>query len=72
MLLCFETILRLKVNLRKSEMVLVGVVCTIDSLASLLGCKVASLPIKYLGILLGTLLRLTLYGMGWLRKLKKC
>lgn len=40
-------------NFGKSEMISVGAVSNILSLASLLDCKVSSLPIKYLGLPLG-------------------
>ncbi|XP_042950074.1 uncharacterized protein LOC122282190 [Carya illinoinensis] len=39
---------RLKVNLGKFKMVIVGAVPNINSLARLLDCKVSSLPMKYL------------------------
>ena len=47
-LLCFEVVSGLKVNLGKSELVPVGEVENIDHLADLLGCKVAALPMCYL------------------------
>jgi hypothetical protein len=47
--LCFEAVSRLKINLSKSEIVLVGDVGNGEGLASILGCRVASLPMKYLG-----------------------
>jgi hypothetical protein len=50
---CFEAVLGLKVNLAKLEVVLVGNVDIVDGLAGILGCGVASLPLKYLGLLLG-------------------
>jgi exonuclease III len=52
-LLCFEAVSGLKVNLGKSEMVAVGDVGNIGTLAAFLGCRVAGLPMKYLGLLLG-------------------
>ncbi|XP_042958249.1 uncharacterized protein LOC122293876 [Carya illinoinensis] len=52
-LLCFEAVSGLKVNLSNFEMVLVGGVNNIQGLANILGWKVASLPLKYLGLLLG-------------------
>jgi hypothetical protein len=45
--LCFEGVLGLKINLSKSEIVCVG---DVEGLASILGCRVASLLMKYLGI----------------------
>jgi hypothetical protein len=44
----------LKVNLTKSEIVPIGEVENVDRLASIFGCRVASLPMKYLGLPLGT------------------
>ena len=52
----FEAIFGLKINLGKSEMVLVGDVPNMEELACILGCKQAlraSLPMKYLGLPLG-------------------
>ncbi|RVW70013.1 putative DNA helicase MCM9 [Vitis vinifera] len=43
----------LKVNMDKSELILVGSVENVEDLASELGCKVGSLPSTYLGMLLG-------------------
>ena len=54
MLLCFEPIMGLQVNLRKSEIVLVGVVQRVEELAMDLCCKVSSLPMNYLGLPLGS------------------
>jgi hypothetical protein len=53
LLLCFEAVSGLRINLSKSEIVLVGAVGDVEELASILGCGVASLPIKYLGLPLG-------------------
>jgi hypothetical protein len=52
-LLCFEAILGLKVNLQKSELVAVGEVPYIEGLANILGCDISSLPLRYLGLPLG-------------------
>jgi hypothetical protein len=51
--LCFEAVLGLKTNLAKSELVLMGNVDNVARLAGILGCGVASLPLKYLGLHLG-------------------
>jgi len=53
LLLCFEAFSGLRINLSKSEMVPVGEVGDVEELATILGCGVASLPIKYLGSPLG-------------------
>lgn len=43
----------LKINLAKLELILVGVVKDVGGLARILGCRVSSLPIEYLGLPLG-------------------
>jgi hypothetical protein len=53
LLLCFEAILGLRINLSESEIVPVGEVGDVEELASILGCSVASLPLKHLGLSLG-------------------
>ena len=52
-LIWFEVVLGLKINLGKSELVLVGVVHNVDLFLVVLGCKQGSLPMKYLGLPLG-------------------
>jgi hypothetical protein len=54
LLLCFEAVLGLKVNLAKSVLVPVDNVDNVDWLTIILGCEVFSLPLKYLGLPLGT------------------
>jgi hypothetical protein len=51
--LCFEAVLGLKINLSKLEIVLVGDVGDVEGLASIFGCRVVSLSMKYLGLPLG-------------------
>jgi hypothetical protein len=51
--LWFEAVSGLRINLGKSEMVPVGEVSNLEELALILGCKVAPLPMKYLGLPLG-------------------
>jgi len=53
LLLSFEAVSGLKINLDKSVLVLVGDVDNMDDLAGILGCGVSSLPLKYLGLPLG-------------------
>jgi hypothetical protein len=48
--LCFEAISGLKINLAKSKLVPIGNVNNVEGLASILGCRVSSLPMKYLGL----------------------
>jgi hypothetical protein len=43
--------------LAKSELVPVGNVPNVSELACILGCRVSSLPMKYLGLPLGTLFK---------------
>ena len=50
----FETIRELKVNIGKSEIVPVGVVGSLNALASVLGCNIGRLPMIYLGMTLGS------------------
>ena len=52
-LIWFEAVSGLKINLGKSEIVPVGVVQYIDLFLVVLGCKQGSLPMKYLGLPLG-------------------
>ena len=53
-LTCFQAFTGLKVNARKSEIVPVGEDGNLDALATILRCRVGSLPMKYLGMPLGT------------------
>jgi hypothetical protein len=53
LLICFELVSGLKVNLAKSTLVPVGEVSNVEALAEVLGCEVGSLPIKYSGLPLG-------------------
>ena len=52
-LIWYEAVSGLKINLGKSELVPVGVVHNIDLFPVVLGCKQGSLPMKYLSIPLG-------------------
>jgi hypothetical protein len=58
-----EVVSSLKINLAKSVLVPVGDVGNMDELAGILGCCVSSLRIKYLGLPLEALLRLSPFGM---------
>jgi hypothetical protein len=53
LLICFELVSGLKVNLAKSVLVPVGEVSDMGALAEILGCEVGSFPITYLGMPLG-------------------
>lgn len=61
-LLCFEAVLGLKINLAKSELVLVGDVPNVNALVRILGCTVSFLPLKYL---LGLLSRQIYLGYNY-------
>jgi hypothetical protein len=50
LLICFELVLGLKVNLAKSILIPVGEVSNVGALAEVLGCGVGTLPIPYLGL----------------------
>ena len=53
LLLCFQAVTGLKVNVLKSEMIPIGEVPNVFVLAEILGCQVGSLPMTYLGMPLG-------------------
>ena len=53
LLLCFQAVTGLKVNVVKSEMAPIGEVNNVHVLAEILGCRVGALPMTYLGMLLG-------------------
>jgi len=69
--LCFEVVSGLKVHLAKSELVFVGNIDDVDGLASILGCGVSSLPLKYLGILLGAFYRAKLIWDNVIEKIER-
>jgi hypothetical protein len=50
LLLCFEAVLGLKINLSKSVIVPIGEVEDVKGLSSILGCEVELLPLTYLGL----------------------
>ena len=52
-LIWFEAVSGLKINLGKSELVPIGMVHNLDLLLNVLGCKQGTLPMKYLGLPLG-------------------
>ena len=55
--LYFKVVSSLKINLAKSEIVPIGIVEDVEGLACILGCRISSLPMKYLGLLLGASLK---------------
>ena len=50
LLLCFQAVTGLKVNVAKSELVPIGEVNNVHILAEILGCRVGALPMTYLGM----------------------
>ena len=52
-LMWFEALSGLKINLNKSEIIPIGPVDNAEELATELGCKIGSLPTSYLGLPLG-------------------
>ena len=50
----FQAVSSLKINMGKSELVPVGDEVEVEELAGILGCKVSSLPMHYLGLPLGS------------------
>ena len=52
-LMWFEALSGLKINLNKSKIIPIGTVDNVEELASELGCKVRSFPTSYLGLPLG-------------------
>jgi hypothetical protein len=58
LLVCFEAVSGLKVNLPKSALVPVGSLDDVEQLAGLLGCGISPLPLKYLGLQLGASFKL--------------
>ena len=50
LLLSFQAVTGLKVNVHKSEMVPVGEIVDVHALAEILGCRVGELPMSYLGM----------------------
>ena len=53
LLLCFQAVTGLKVNVLKSKLVPIGEVNNIHALAEILGCRIGSLPMTYLESYIG-------------------
>ena len=49
----YEDLSRLRINLSKSDIIVVGRLDDVEALATELDCKVGSLPASYLGLPLG-------------------
>ena len=68
---CFQAVTGLKVNAGKSEIVTIGEVNNLEVLANILHCRVGNLPMKYLGMPLGTLFKTALIWNPILEKMEK-
>jgi hypothetical protein len=66
----FEAASGLKVNLAKSNLIPVGNVNQVSRLANILGCGIASLPAKYLGLPLGASYKSTYICDGVIEKIE--
>jgi hypothetical protein len=69
--LCFEAASGLRINLGKSEIVPIGEIEDVEGLAQLLGCRVASLPMTYLGLLLGASYKAVSIWNGVIEKMER-
>ena len=69
LILCFQVVIGLKVNVLKSEMVPIGEVPNVYVLVEILGCRIGSLPMTYLGMPLGHPTSPLLFGILSWRKL---
>ena len=70
-LTCFQAFTGLKVNVGKSEIVPIGEVSNIQTLANILQCRVGSLPMIYFGMPLGTLYKTTSIWNPILERMEK-
>ena len=71
LLMWFEALSGLKINLDKSELISTRKVNNIENLAFELGCKMGGLPSSYLGLRWVPHLSLLGFGMVWKRGLEK-
>jgi len=70
-LTCFQAFTSLKVNVGKSEIVPIGEVSNIQTLANILQCRMGSLPMIYLGMPLGTSYKTTSIQNPILERMEK-
>lgn len=54
MLICSEAVLAVKISMSKSELVMLGDEHVVNHKARIMGCKRVNLPIRYMGMSLGT------------------
>jgi hypothetical protein len=69
--LCSEAVSELKINLLRSEIILVSEVDGVESLASILWCRAALLPMKYLSLPLGVSYKSTFIWSGIVEKMER-
>lgn len=67
----FQAISGLKINLSKSELAPVGTVQNVPELESILGCRVTSLPLTYLGLPLGASFKSKSIWAGVVERMEK-
>ena len=70
-IISFQAISGLKINLSKSELVFVGQVPNVTELAGVLGCKVSELPLSYLGLPLGATFKKKVIWNGVVEKMER-
>ena len=61
----FEALSGLKINLEKSELILVGEVPNMEELVGILGCRVGTILTVCLGFFLGAPSSLVWFRKGW-------
>ena len=71
LLLGFQAVTSLKVNVAKSEIVPIGEVNNVQALAEFLGCRIGALPMTYLGMPLGASHKSTSIWNPILEKIKR-
>jgi hypothetical protein len=69
--LCFKVVSGLKINLTKSKLVPVDSVEDVGGLASIFCCRVSSLPMKYLNLLLGASFKAKSIRDGIIEKMER-
>jgi hypothetical protein len=70
--LYFGVVSGLKVNMAKLDLVLVDNVNNVVGLASILGCKVSSFPLKYLGLPPGAPFKTKSIWDSVIEKIERC
>ena len=71
LLMWFEVVSELRINLEKSELIPVDSVVNIDDLAMNFGCRVGSLPSTYLGLPLGASIKSVIVWDGVKKRFRR-